>query len=70
MENKHNKLGSKTADTIPHPIGLIPQKFYDEKVNKDRIHDIVNAMGRFSEAKVEIPIDWVEEFNARIKLLK
>ena len=44
------------------PIGLIPEYLWKEK----RLFDIIEAINRYIEAKKEIPIEWIEEYNKLI----
>jgi len=41
------------------PLGLKPRRLHDA----GRIKDIVSAINRYREAKLEIPKEWTEEYN-------
>lgn len=41
------------------PIGLMPKEIHELK----RIHDILDAMERYSNADFPIPIEWIEELR-------
>ena len=41
------------------PIGLMPRHLHIEK----RIFDIKDAMNRYIDQKVPIPLEWYEEYN-------
>lgn len=45
------------------PIGITPRFIHEEK----RIHDIYDAIQRYLDAKKEIPLKWIEEYNELIK---
>lgn len=52
----------------PHrrpPIGLMPEKTYEQAVNAERIRSIVAATERFLAEDYPIPPPWVEELNRR-----
>ena len=48
------------------PIGLKP-KFIR---NLERFREVQEAIARYYNAEVPIPIDWIEEYNELIKLIK
>ena len=48
------------------PLGLTPYKIYEELDNKSRIQYILNAMMRYSEKKVFIPVEWTVELVDRV----
>ena len=48
------------------PIGLMPEKIYEELSNTRRIEDILEAMKRYACAGKPIPIEWVRELEKRI----
>lgn len=41
------------------PIGLMPHKFWVE----ERIQNILDAIDRYIQADMKIPIEWIEEYN-------
>ena len=43
------------------PLGLIPRKTYWEELNYHRRQDIIAAMHRYMEAKMDIPVEWCKE---------
>ena len=65
------KLNECVFSVVPHfeveeksdcekpPLGLIPKRFHIS----NRIIEITNAMIRYSEAKKEIPHEWLQEYN-------
>jgi hypothetical protein len=53
---------SMMEDQIPKPpIGLIPKKFHEWKVNQVRFNEIVKAINRYNDASVEVPQEWFDE---------
>jgi len=48
------------------PLGLKPRKLFDEHANLLRINEITEAMKRYSDAKVPIPCEWVDELHERM----
>jgi len=49
------------ATSIKPPLGLIPRKIYWEELNYHRRQDIIEAMHRYMEAKMDIPVEWCKE---------
>lgn len=45
------------------PIGLIPKKYHQEMVDVQRFADISLAINRYAVAKMEVPIEWLEEYE-------
>ena len=43
------------------PLGLKPRKIYWEELNYHRRQDIIAAMQRRMEAKMDIPVEWCQE---------
>lgn len=52
---------SSTSVPIKPPLGLTPRKIYWEKLNQHRRQDIIAAMQRQVDAKVDIPVEWCQE---------
>jgi hypothetical protein len=52
---------SNEATPIKPPLGLIPRKIYWEELNYHRRQDIIAAMQRRMEAKMDIPVEWCKE---------
>ena len=48
------------------PIGLKPKWLHDEQ----RLKDVRDAIVRYYNADMPIPIKWIEEYNELIKLIK
>ena len=51
-------------DDVPRkkpPLGLIPREIYWEELNHHRRKDIIEAMQRRIEAKMDIPVEWCQE---------
>lgn len=63
---KHAKSVIEKLDSkIKPPLGLMPETFHSEA----RLIDVVNAIERRTSEKIEIPIEWIEEYNRLIKKL-
>ena len=45
------------------PIGIIPKYIHDSK----RLSELSKAIIRYSDAFLEIPLEWIEEYNQLIK---
>ena len=52
------------------PIGLMPKFIYQHNNNVNRFNAILKAIIGYHEAGIKIPIEWVEEYNELIDLLK
>jgi len=50
-----------TNTPVKPPLGLIPRKIYWEELNYCRRQDIIAAMQRRMEAKMDIPVEWCKE---------
>lgn len=59
-------MKKEKPQAIKPPIGLIP-KWVRER---ERLNEIREAIVRYYDAEMEIPIKWVEEYNELIKLTK
>lgn len=51
---------------IKPPLGLIPK----EMVMEERFKDVFGAISRYWNANLPIPIEWVEEYNELVVILK
>ena len=64
------------------PLGLLPRKIYEDILNdnivlnggmsldnakKQRLCDIQNAILRYANAKLNIDLDWIIEYNELLK---
>lgn len=45
------------------PIGIIPKYIWDDK----RFHELCEAITRYYSKGLEIPIEWIEEYNEYIR---
>jgi len=69
IDDEHNKVIINKRCFIRHiveipikpPLGLIPRKIYWEELNYHRRQDIIAAMQRRMEAKMDIPVEWCKE---------
>jgi hypothetical protein len=48
------------------PLGLKPKRIHDEQ----RLYEVQSAIARRYDAEWSIPIEWVEEYNQLISMLK
>lgn len=48
------------------PIGLIPKRFAIE----DRYKEVCGAISRYYEAGLQIPVEWIEEYNELVIQIK
>jgi hypothetical protein len=49
------------------PLGLIPKKYYYQKIKEARFIEVSKAIERYYNAGLEINIEWIEEYNELIK---
>ena len=54
------------TECIKPPLGIEPRFILRDK----RIKEIREAINRYTESNVQIPIAWIEEYNQLIKELK
>ena len=52
------------------PLGLMPYDIWHEKVVLNRMHEIMAAMQRYTEAKLPVPVEWVKELREHILLIR
>ena len=52
--------------SIKPPIGIIPKHIHQEK----RFVDLCGAICRYYEAGLQIPIEWIEEYNELVLIIK
>jgi hypothetical protein len=45
------------------PLGLIPKRFYDQRVKVERFNEVCGAIARHYDARLKIKIEWIEEYN-------
>lgn len=45
------------------PVGLLRQDLWFKTIQTKRMHDILEAMKRFSECSKPIPLDWIYELG-------
>lgn len=48
------------------PIGLIPERFHKE----ERVVEVAEAIIRYLENYIEVPVIWIDEYNKLIKELR
>lgn len=65
IKNHAKSVIEKLDSKIKPPLGLMPETFHSEA----RLIDVVNAIERRTSEKIEIPIEWIEEYNRLIKKL-
>lgn len=52
---------------IRPPLGLIPKKFYDERMKVERFNEVCGAITRYYNAGLKINIEWIEEYNELVE---
>lgn len=57
------KFEPEIQKTEKPPLGLTPKAVWME----DRVLDIVDAMNRYVKANMEVPIEWIKEYNELVK---
>jgi hypothetical protein len=50
-------------NSIKPPLGLIPKRFYDQRVKIERFNEVCGAIARYYDARLKIKIEWIEEYN-------
>lgn len=51
------------------PLGLIPKKYYEEKIKIDRFNEICRAISAYYTENLKIPIEWIEEYNELVEFV-
>ena len=51
------------------PLGLIPKQFYKSNSKENRFNDVCGAISRYLNEGINIPIEWIEEYNELIKIV-
>jgi hypothetical protein len=51
------------------PLGLIPKRFYDQRVKVERFNEVCGAIARYYDARLKIKIEWIEEYNELLDYL-
>jgi hypothetical protein len=59
-------MKKEKPEAIKPPIGLIP-KWVRER---ERLNEIREAIVRYYDSEMEIPVKWIKEYNELIKLAK
>lgn len=45
------------------PLGLEPRTLFHERIDRERMIDIFDAMQRYAAAEMPVPVGWLEEFK-------
>jgi len=59
-------LEERKPNNVKPPIGLRP-KFAS---NTDRLNEVREAIVRYYDAELKIPVEWIEEYNNLIDMTK
>jgi len=51
------------------PLGLIPKRFHDQRVKVERFNEVCGAIARYYDARLNIKIEWIEEYNELVDYL-
>jgi hypothetical protein len=51
------------------PLGLIPKRFYDQRVKVERFNEVCGAIARYYDARLKIKIEWIEEYNELVEYM-
>lgn len=62
--NIRHKEGAIMSTPQP-PLGIMPRQIWEEKVVRERVAALLDAIERYSKAGQPIPIEWVEELKER-----
>jgi hypothetical protein len=50
-------------------LGLIPKRFYDQRVKVERFNEVCGAIARYYDARLKIKIEWIEEYNELVDFI-
>jgi hypothetical protein len=56
-EQGNSSLGVVSGSAIKPPLGLMPNKFYDERVKVERFNEVCGAIARYYDAGMKINIE-------------
>ena len=56
-----------SGSAIKPPLGLIPKRFHDERINTERFNEVCGAIARYYDAGLKINIEWIEEYNELVE---
>ena len=56
-----------SGSAIKPPLGLIPKRFYDERIKAERFNEVCGAIARYYDAGLKINIEWIEEYNELVE---
>lgn len=62
MEKHRQAIKEKRDSKIKPPLGLMPEKIYSEV----RLNTVAAAIKRYASNELEIPIEWIDEYNRLI----
>ena len=66
-QEKDNPPKQKPIQRIEkQPIGVMPRRIHREH----RFYDLCKAISRYFDANLEIPVEWIEEYNELLKGVK
>ena len=68
-ENGNDFIADVSGSVIKPPLGLVPKKFYDERVNAERFNQVCGAISRYYNAGMKINIEWIEEYNDLVEIV-
>jgi hypothetical protein len=60
-------VGAVSGSAIKPPLGLIPKRFYNERVKVERFNEVCGAIARYYDAGLKINIEWIEEYNELVE---
>lgn len=58
------------SDSNKPPLGLVPMNIYHAQMRRERMSDILDAMTRYRDSGLKIPVEWAEELAGLVSLIK
>jgi hypothetical protein len=75
MNDLLNKNFINDNSTKP-PLGLIPKRIYNQRIDNirfnevcERFNEVCGAIARYYDARLNIKIEWIEEYNELVDYL-
>jgi len=68
--NKEVSLRIKVRVWKRPPLGLIPKEIYNKNNKVTRFNEVCGAISRYYNEGLQIPINWVEEYNELVDNIK
>lgn len=59
--------GVVSSGLVKPPLGLMPKKIHDLRVNTKRLNEVRGAIARYYDAGLKINVEWIKEYNELVE---